>query len=71
VDSSGVGGVINAHVSRLNSGRRFIVSGITQRVRALFRMTKVEQILTTFPSLRVAQEDPALDLASSAADTLR
>ena len=64
VDSSGVGGIINAHVSRLNSGRRFILTGITERVRTLFRMTKVEQILMIFPSLRAAQDDLARDLAS-------
>ena len=64
VDSTGVGGIINAHVSRLNSGRRFMLIGITERVRDLFRMTKVEQILTIYSTLRAAQEDIALDLAS-------
>jgi anti-sigma B factor antagonist len=64
VDSAGVGAIINAHVSRLNSGRRFILAGITERVRTLFRTTKVEQILTIRRSLRVAQEELAKDLAA-------
>jgi anti-sigma B factor antagonist len=64
VDSSGVGGIINAHVSRRNSGRRFILTGLTERVRAHFQLTKVERILTIYPTLRAAQDDLALDLTS-------
>ena len=64
VDSAGIGGLINVHMSRLNSGRRFILTGITERVRALFKKGKVEQILTMYPTLRAAQADLALDLAN-------
>jgi len=64
VDSTGVGGIINVHLSRRNSGRRFILTGITERVRAHFQLTKVERILTIYPTLQAAQDDLSRELAS-------
>ena len=55
VDSGGVGVIVNAHVSCVNSGRRLILVGVSDRIRTLMRVTKVDQILAFFPTLEEAQ----------------
>jgi anti-anti-sigma factor len=55
VDSGGVGAIVNAHVSCVNSGRRLLLVAVQDRIRTLMKVTKVEQILTFFPSLEEAQ----------------
>ena len=55
VDSGGVGAIVNAHVSCVNSGRRLVLVAVQDRIRPLMKVTKVEQILTFFPTLEEAQ----------------
>ena len=55
VDSGGVGAIVNAHVSCVNSGRRLVLVAVQGRIRTLMKVTKVEQILTFFPTLEEAQ----------------
>ena len=55
VDSAGVGAIVNAHVSCLNSGRRLLLVGVSERIRTLMKVTKVEQVLLIFQSLQEAQ----------------
>ena len=55
VDSAGVGAIVNAHVSCVNSGRRLLLVAVQDRIRTLMKVTKVEQILTFFPTLEEAQ----------------
>ncbi len=55
VDSAGVGAIVNAHVSCVNSGRRLLLVAVQDRIRTLMRVTKVEQILTILPTLQEAQ----------------
>jgi len=55
VDSAGVGAIVNAHVSCVNSGRRLLLVAVQDRIRTLMKVTKVEQVLTFFPTLEEAQ----------------
>ena len=55
VDSAGVGAIVNAHVSCVNSGRRLILVAVQDRIRTLMKVTNVEQVLTFFPTLEEAQ----------------
>jgi len=60
VDSAGVGAIVNAHVSCINSGRRLLLVAVPDRVRTLMKVTKVEQVLMIFPSLQEAQAAPPM-----------
>jgi len=55
VDSAGVGAIVNAHVSCINSGRRLLLVAVQDRIRTLMKVTKVEQILSIFPTLQEAE----------------
>ena len=54
VDSAGVGSIVNAHVSCINSGRRMILVAVQDRIRTLMRTTRVDEILTIYPTLQEA-----------------
>ncbi len=64
LDSSGLGGLVSACTSCNKAGRRVAVTGVNPRVRKVFEITKVEQVLLTFPTLADALE--ALTNAGSA-----
>ena len=64
LDSSGLGSLISACTSCVKSGRRIALTGVNQRVRKVFEITKVEQVLLMFPTLEDALE--ALTNAGSA-----
>jgi anti-sigma B factor antagonist len=55
VDSAGVGAIVNAHVSCLNSGRRLVLVAVRERIRTLMKVTKVDEVHTTYPTLQEAQ----------------
>jgi anti-sigma B factor antagonist len=55
VDSAGVGVIVNAHVSCVNSGRRLVLVAVQDRIRTLMKVTRVDGVLTTYPSLQEAQ----------------
>ena len=55
VDSAGVGAIVNAHVSCLNSGRRLVLVAVQDRIRTLMKVTRVDEVLTTYPTLQEAQ----------------
>jgi anti-sigma B factor antagonist len=46
MDSAGMGAIINYFVSCQRAGRKVIVAGVNGRVLELFKMTKVEDLLT-------------------------
>jgi anti-anti-sigma factor len=56
LDSSGLGVLIGLYVSFEKSGRPLILVGANERVRDLFRMCKVEEVFTQYPTLAEAQE---------------
>lgn len=51
LDSSGLGGLVSACTSCTKSGRRVALTGVNQRVRRVFEITKVEQVFLMFPTL--------------------
>jgi anti-sigma B factor antagonist len=55
VDSAGVGAIVNAHVSCLNSGRRLVLVAVQDRIKTLMKVTRVEEVLKIFPTLQEAR----------------
>lgn len=55
MDSAGLGVLMNAYVSAQSNHRELFVVGVSERIRALLEMTKVDQILQTYPSLEAAE----------------
>jgi anti-sigma B factor antagonist len=56
LDSSGLGSLISASTSFVKSGRRFAITGANSRVRRVFEITKLENVLLVFPTLSDALE---------------
>jgi len=50
VDSSGLGALVSAYVSRQKAGQRVALSGVNERVLRLFEITKVESLFLMFPT---------------------
>jgi anti-sigma B factor antagonist len=59
MDSAGMGAIINYYVSCQRNGRKLVVAGVNGRVLELFRMTKVDGLLTITPT--VAEAEAAMD----------
>jgi anti-anti-sigma factor len=55
MDSAGLGLVMNYYVSAQNHGRKLLLAGVNERVASLLEMTKVQDVLTSFPSVGEAE----------------
>jgi anti-sigma B factor antagonist len=55
MDSAGMGVIMNYYVAAQSGGRKFIVVGVNDRVRALLEMTKVDSVLKLCDSVEAAQ----------------
>jgi anti-sigma B factor antagonist len=55
MDSAGLGLIMNYYVSAADHGRKLLLAGVNERVKALFEMTKVQSVLTSFPSVAEAE----------------
>jgi anti-sigma B factor antagonist len=55
MDSAGMGVIMNYYVAAQGGGRKFIVAGVNDRVRALLEMTKVDSVLKICDSVEAAQ----------------
>jgi anti-sigma B factor antagonist len=55
MDSAGLGVVMNYFVSAQGNGRKLLLVGVNDRIRALLEMTKVDSILRLFDSIEAAQ----------------
>jgi anti-anti-sigma factor len=55
MDSAGMGAIINHHVHCEKKNVRLIVSGVSPRVFELFRMTRVDTIMSLSPSVEAAE----------------
>src|SRR4029077_18212281 len=51
IDSSGLGSLVSAYVTRRKATRRIALSGVNERVLKLFETTKVEPLFLMFPTL--------------------
>jgi anti-sigma B factor antagonist len=57
IDSTGLGSVVNAHISCINSGRHLAIVGISERVRTLFKLARLERVLAIFPTIEDAEKN--------------
>ena len=55
IDSAGLGLIMNYYVSAMDHGRKLLLAGVNERVKALLEMTKVQSVLTSFPSVAEAE----------------
>ncbi len=56
VDSAGLGTILMSHVSAEKNGRKLALAGVTDRVLSLIRMTRVDTVLSMFPTVEAAQQ---------------
>ncbi|HLW87466.1 MAG TPA: STAS domain-containing protein [Terriglobales bacterium] len=63
IDSSGLGSLVSAYISRQKNGRRVALSGVNERVFRLFEITKTESLFLMFETL-----DDAVAALSGAAE---
>jgi anti-anti-sigma factor len=50
VDSSGIGSLVNLHVSRQKVGGSIRLVGVSERVRTVLVVTRVDKVLTIEPA---------------------
>ena len=55
MDSAGLGLIMNYYVSAADHGRKLLLAGVNERVKALLEMTKVQGVLSSFPSVEAAE----------------
>jgi len=54
IDSTALGALVAAYVSRQKAGRRVVLSGVSERVLRMLKITNVESLFLTFPTLEDA-----------------
>jgi len=57
IDSTALGALVSAYVSRQKMGRRVVLSGANKRVSKMLKITSVESLFLTFPTLEDAIGD--------------
>jgi anti-sigma B factor antagonist len=55
MDSAGLGVMMNYFVSAQSHGRKFLLTGVSDRLRALLEMTKVDNVLQICDSVEAAE----------------
>ncbi len=61
IDSSGLGSLVSAYVSRQKAGHRVVLAGVNERIMLLMEITRVEPLFLIFPTL-----DNAIDSLTGA-----
>jgi anti-anti-sigma factor len=56
IDSAALGCLMGVHVSSQRLNRKYALVGVSPRLRSLFNMVGVDNILVTYPSLDEAQK---------------
>ena len=56
IDSSGIGAIVSTHTACVNSGRRLALVGLTDRIRALLRVSWVENVLAIYKTVQEARQ---------------
>jgi anti-sigma B factor antagonist len=51
IDSSGLGSLVSAYVSRQKAGRNVALAGVNQRVFKLFEVTRTDSLFLMFPTV--------------------
>ena len=55
MDSAGLGVITNSYVARQKHGRKLLLVGANERVQALFKLTKLDQVFEVFPTMESAK----------------
>ena len=55
MDSSGMGAIINCHVSAQKNGKKLILAGVNQRIYALLELTNTTKLLKVVPTVADAE----------------
>ena len=55
MDSAGMGTVINHYIHCQRKGTRMIVVGVSNRIMELFKMTRVDGVITIKPNVEAAE----------------
>ena len=55
MDSAGLGLIMNSYVSAQDHQRKLLLAAVNERIKALFEMTKVQGVLTSFPTVEAAE----------------
>lgn len=55
MDSAGMGVVVNYHVHCQNKGGRFIAAGVSPRIMELFKITRVDKVISMAPTAEEAE----------------
>jgi anti-sigma B factor antagonist len=58
-DSAGIGALVGAYVTRQKDGRILALVGVNDRVRAVLKVTHVEQFFRFFDSVSAAEQSIA------------
>lgn len=56
VDSSGLGVLIGAYVSFERNCRRLLLAGLNDRIWELFRICKIQDVFTRYPTVAAAEQ---------------
>lgn len=59
MDSAGLGVLVNYYVSAQRNGRRMTLAGVSERIDALLEMTKVKDLLKSYPTVEAAENSLA------------
>lgn len=62
IDSSGLGSLVSAYVSRQKAGRGVALTGVNERVLRLFEVTRTDSLFLIFPTV----DDAIMALTSPA-----
>ena len=57
LDSAGMGAIINFYVSCQKAGRKLVVTGVSERLLALFTLTHVEKLINIKRSIAEAEAE--------------
>jgi anti-anti-sigma factor len=55
LDSSAIGSLVNAHVSCVNRGKKMGLAGVSDRVRQMLNVTRVESLFKFYPNVAAAE----------------
>jgi anti-anti-sigma factor len=56
MDSAGLGLIMNYYVAQSDHGRKLLLVGINERVVELFKMTRVQGVLQSYPTVEAAEK---------------
>lgn len=60
MDSAGLGAILSAYASCQRHARKFALAGVSERVMALLRVTKVDALVPRYETVEAAEADWAV-----------